>query len=53
MSMTMHELQVRSRRRIGAALPKPVDPMVGVVNLAFRPTAGVQSTDTRAGSEGR
>jgi len=53
MSMTMHELQIRSRRRTSATLPKPVDPMVGVVNLAFRPTAGVHSTDTRAGSGGR
>ena len=53
MSMTMQEMQIRSGRRISATLPKPVDPMVGVVNLAFRPTAGVRSSDTRAGRTGR
>jgi hypothetical protein len=53
MSMTMHELRIRSRRLFRARLPMPVDPMVATVNLAFRPTAGVQSTETRAGSVGR
>ncbi len=53
MSTTMHELQIRSSRRVTAALPKPVDPMVGTINLAYRPTAGVCSSDTRAGSDRR
>ncbi len=49
MPTTMHELQIRSSRRVTVALPKPVDPMVATINLAFRPTAGVCSSDTRAG----
>ncbi len=40
----------RSQRSSRAALPQPADPMVATTNLVFRPTSGVNSTDTRAGS---
>lgn len=39
----------RSQGLPGARLPQPADPMVGTLNLVFRPSSGVNSTDTRAG----